>query len=90
MLGRRIVALDLDAHCATDDAGEEYGWERLLLATGGAPRTLAGAEGVVYFRTLDDYRHVRAATAEGSRFAVIGGGFIGSEIAAALTAPGAA
>src|SRR6476469_7205862 len=39
-LGRRIVALDLDEHTATDDAGEEYGYERLLLATGGTPRKL--------------------------------------------------
>ena len=32
--GRRIVSLDLEAHRATDDAGEEYAWEKLLLATG--------------------------------------------------------
>jgi 3-phenylpropionate/trans-cinnamate dioxygenase ferredoxin reductase component len=87
-LGRRIVALDLHAGQATDDAGETHGWDRLLLATGGAPRTLPGAEGLVYFRTLDDYHHLREATAEGSRVVVIGGGFIGSEIAAALTATG--
>jgi 3-phenylpropionate/trans-cinnamate dioxygenase ferredoxin reductase component len=34
--GRRIVSLDLEARTATDDAGEQYGWERLLLATGAA------------------------------------------------------
>ena len=87
-LGRRIVALDLRVRQATDDVGETHGWDRLLLATGGAPRTLPGAEGLVYFRTLDDYHHLRGATAEGSRIVVIGGGFIGSEIAAALTATG--
>ncbi len=53
-----------------------------------APRTLPGAEGLVYFRTLDDYHFLRRKTAEGSRVVVIGGGFIGSEIAAALTANG--
>src|SRR4051812_42362093 len=42
VLGRRIVALDLDARRATDDAGEEYAWQKLLLATGGSPRRLAG------------------------------------------------
>jgi NADPH-dependent 2,4-dienoyl-CoA reductase/sulfur reductase-like enzyme len=88
-LGRRIVAVDIDAHRATDDQGEDYAWERLLLATGGRPRELADADGVVYFRTLDDYRTVRAEAVSGSRFVVIGGGFIGSELAAALTGAGA-
>jgi 3-phenylpropionate/trans-cinnamate dioxygenase ferredoxin reductase subunit len=87
-LGRRIVALDLDSHRATDDEGGEYEWERLLLATGGRPRTIGGAEGVVYYRTLDDYRALRAQAKEGTRVVVIGGGFIGSELAASLTTVG--
>jgi 3-phenylpropionate/trans-cinnamate dioxygenase ferredoxin reductase component len=87
-LGRRIMALDLAAQEATDHEGEIHGWEKLLLATGGRPRTLADAEGVVYYRTLDDYHRVRSATAEGSHVVVIGGGFIGSELAAGLTAAG--
>ena len=41
-------------------AGDEYAWEKLLLATGGRPRTIPGTDGVVYYRTLDDYRAVRA------------------------------
>ncbi len=86
--GRRIVSLDLDAHTATDDAGEEYAWEKLLLATGARPREIPGADGVVWFRTLDDYRLVRGKATEGARFVVIGGGFIGSEIAAALVGAG--
>ncbi len=88
-LGRRIVAVDLHAHSATDDQGEEYAWEKLLLATGGKPRELGDADGVLYFRTLDDYHRLRAAAVEGSRVVVIGGGFIGSELAAALTGVGA-
>jgi 3-phenylpropionate/trans-cinnamate dioxygenase ferredoxin reductase component len=84
-LGRRVVALDLDARRAEDDAGEVYGYERLLLATGGRPRRLPfGGDEVVYFRTLDDYRHLRTVADRDSRCCVIGGGFIGSEIAAAL------
>jgi 3-phenylpropionate/trans-cinnamate dioxygenase ferredoxin reductase component len=89
-LGRRIVAVDLHGHSATDDQGEEYAWEKLLLATGGKPRELDGAEGVVYYRTLDDYHRLRGQAVEGSRFVVIGGGFIGSELAASLTGVGAA
>jgi 3-phenylpropionate/trans-cinnamate dioxygenase ferredoxin reductase subunit len=89
VLGRRIVSLDLDARRATDDEGEDHGYERLLLATGGRPRQLPGVEDAVYFRTLEDYRSLRALAADGGRFVVVGGGFIGSEIAAALQSIGA-
>ena len=89
-LGRRIVSLDLAVGRATDDTGQVYGYERLLLATGGAPRRFSfPADGVVYYRTLDDYRRVRELAADGARFVVVGGGFIGSEIAAALAMNGA-
>ncbi len=85
--GRRIVSIDPSAHRATDDQGTPHGFERLLLATGGTPRRLPfGGERVVYFRTLDDYRRLRADP--GRRVAVIGGGFIGSEVAAALAIDG--
>ena len=88
-LGRTVVSVDADAHIATDDAGSTYRYEKLLLATGGRPRHLpGGADGVVYYRTLDDYRRVRGLAQDGARFVVVGGGFIGSEIAAALTSNG--
>ena len=87
-LGTTIVSLDLAAREATDDAGETYGYERLLLATGGRPRRLPfGGDEVIYFRTLGDYRRLRGLTGT-ARFLVIGGGFIGSEIAAALAMNG--
>jgi NADPH-dependent 2,4-dienoyl-CoA reductase/sulfur reductase-like enzyme len=86
--GRRVVSLDLGAGTATDDAGEEYAWEKLLLATGAKPRQIPGAEGVVWFRTLDDYRRLRSVAGEGAHVAVIGGGFIGSELAAGLVGNG--
>jgi NADPH-dependent 2,4-dienoyl-CoA reductase/sulfur reductase-like enzyme len=88
LTGRRIVSLDLAAHTATDDAGEEYRWEKLLLATGARPREVPGAEGVIWYRTLDDYRRVRESAGEGAHIAVIGGGFVGSEIAAGLVGVG--
>jgi 3-phenylpropionate/trans-cinnamate dioxygenase ferredoxin reductase component len=88
-LGRRIVTLDLDGHTATDDAGDTYEYERLLLATGGAPRTLPEApDGVIFFRTVDDYRRLREKAGTGVRVAVVGAGFIGSELAASLTMNG--
>jgi 3-phenylpropionate/trans-cinnamate dioxygenase ferredoxin reductase component len=85
MLGCRIVSLDPAARRATDDRGTDFEYRTLLLATGGRPRRLPDApEGVVYFRTLEDYRTVRGLSDRGGRFAVIGAGFIGSEIGAAL------
>ena len=87
--GRRVVGLDLDARTATDDAGETHSYEKLLLATGGTPRRLpSDGDGVIYYRTLDDYRHLRELAGDGVRVAVVGGGFIGSEIAAALAMNG--
>ncbi|HEY2311425.1 MAG TPA: FAD/NAD(P)-binding oxidoreductase [Gaiellaceae bacterium] len=86
--GRRIVALDLAGHTATDDSGDEYSWEKLLLATGAKPREIPGADGVVWFRTLGDYRQLRELAGEGSHVVVIGGGFIGSELAAGLVGNG--
>jgi 3-phenylpropionate/trans-cinnamate dioxygenase ferredoxin reductase subunit len=88
VLGRRIVSLDLEARAARDDQGEEYAYEKLLLATGGTPRTLPGDGDVIYFRTLDDFRRLHALAEAKGRFVVIGGGFIGSELAASLTANG--
>jgi 3-phenylpropionate/trans-cinnamate dioxygenase ferredoxin reductase component len=84
-LGRRIIELDLDERTATDDRGDGYCYEKLLLATGGRPRRLSfGGDEVIYFRTLDDYHRLRRLAGAGARVVVIGGGFIGSEIAAAL------
>jgi NADPH-dependent 2,4-dienoyl-CoA reductase/sulfur reductase-like enzyme len=87
--GRRIVSLDIAAGTARDDEGDEYSWEKLLLATGARPRQIPGAEGVVWFRTLDDYRTLRELAGEGTHVVVIGGGFIGSELAAGLVGNGA-
>jgi NADPH-dependent 2,4-dienoyl-CoA reductase/sulfur reductase-like enzyme len=90
VLGRRIVSLDLPNGRATDDGGDSYGFQRVLLATGGTPRRLGGADDeVIYYRTLADYHRLRAIADRGGPIVVIGGGFIGSELAASLTTVGA-
>lgn len=88
-LGRTAKTLDLAARRVDDDQGTSYTFDKLLLATGGTPRRFPfGGDDIVYFRTLDDYQRLRALSEEKQRFAVIGGGFIGSEIAAALAMNG--
>jgi NADPH-dependent 2,4-dienoyl-CoA reductase/sulfur reductase-like enzyme len=87
--GRRVTAVDPRAHSATDDRGTTYRYKKLLLATGGSPRRLPlKTDQIIYFRTLDDYHRLRALAAHDVRFAVMGGGFIGSEVAAALRMQG--
>ena len=85
--GRRAASIDRKAHAVADDRGDSHAYDKLLLATGGSPRRLQfGGDRVVYFRTVDDYRKVRGNA--GKRAVVIGGGFIGSEMAAALSIDG--
>ncbi|MEN6449801.1 MAG: FAD/NAD(P)-binding oxidoreductase [Thermoguttaceae bacterium] len=84
-LGRWVETLDPARKLVRDDGGTFYHYEKLLLATGGTPRQLADDAGIVlYYRTLDDYHTLRKMAADKQRFIVIGSGFIGSEIAAAL------
>jgi NADPH-dependent 2,4-dienoyl-CoA reductase/sulfur reductase-like enzyme len=84
-LGRRATALDTASKTVTDDSGESYTYGKLLLATGGRVRELPNApEGVIYYRSFADYRGLREQVKPGVTVAVIGGGFIGSELAAGL------
>ncbi len=89
ILGREARRLDPAQKLVWDDRGVEYGYGSLLLATGAEPvRPWPPGERILYYRTLQDYLHLRSLAETGSRFLVIGGGFIGSEMAAALTQQG--
>jgi len=92
ILGTTVAGLDAKLKTVTDDSGNDYAFEKLLLATGGVPRRLSipggDLDGVLYYRYLDDYLKLRGEAAQGKSAVVIGGGFIGSEIAAALTING--
>jgi NADPH-dependent 2,4-dienoyl-CoA reductase/sulfur reductase-like enzyme len=83
LTGRVAVGLDPAARQVRDERGGVHGYDRLLLATGGEPRRLpVGGDKVIYFRTLADFRRLRAVA--GKEVVVVGGGFIGSELASAL------
>lgn len=85
----KIQKIEPNEKRAVDDGGNIYTFEKLLLATGGSPRRLPfGNDRIIYYRTVADYRRLRALTEKNKRFAVIGNGFIGSEIAAALAMNG--
>ncbi len=87
--GTRIKSIDRSLKSVTVGDGKSYTYEKLLLATGGTPRKLpSGGEGVIYYRTVEDYRTLRAVVDTASDFVVVGGGFIGSEVAAALAMNG--
>ena len=85
----RVASLDLDGMLAETDDGRRIGFERCLIASGAAPRKLpvAGAEHAMELRTLADARRLRSASVEagaGAPAVVIGGGFIGVEVASSL------
>lgn len=88
VLDAQIVTLDAAAKTIADRKGRRYRYDKLLLATGGSPRRLSipggDLEDISYFRTYDDYVRLRRAADSAKSALLIGGGFIGSEIAAAL------
>jgi 3-phenylpropionate/trans-cinnamate dioxygenase ferredoxin reductase component len=85
-LGRTVEKLDLDAKTATDDRGDSYTFDKLLLATGSHARPLqSGGDRAILYRSVQDYLRLRELTEHHDRFALVGGGFIGSELAASLT-----
>jgi NADPH-dependent 2,4-dienoyl-CoA reductase/sulfur reductase-like enzyme len=88
-LNCKVTRIDPQKKLVIDQDRAEYTYDRLLLATGGTPNHLPfGAGNIIYYRTFQDYQQLRQLTEKGNRFLVIGGGFIGSEIAAALTMVG--
>jgi 3-phenylpropionate/trans-cinnamate dioxygenase ferredoxin reductase component len=87
-LGSPVTAIDRAARQVRLADGARLPFGKLLLTTGARPRRLAGATGVHYLRTLDDSDRLKEILATGSHLAVIGGGWIGLEIAAAARQAG--
>src|SRR5207302_4412222 len=81
-LAAPAIALDLTASTVMLGDGTSLEFDGLVVATGAAPSTLPGFEDALLLRTLDDSRRLQAELKPGARIAVIGAGFIGSEVAA--------
>ncbi|GGX20433.1 pyridine nucleotide-disulfide oxidoreductase [Streptomyces chartreusis] len=91
LLGTRAVALDHAERTLRLADGRQVRADGFVIATGAAARTLpgsAGLAGVHTLRTLDDARALRDELALGGRLVVIGGGFIGAEVASTARALG--
>ena len=81
--GRTAQSVDPSSRRVVDDLGRSYTYGRLLLATGCTPRRFAFGEAqIIYFRTVDDWQRLHAMASHGKRIAIVGAGFIASELAA--------
>ena len=87
--GAAVAALDPDAHTVTLDSGEQLGYQKVLIATGGRNRRLAGPgadlPGIHYLRTVAECDAIKREAVPGRRAVVVGSGFIGCEVTASLT-----
>lgn len=91
-LANEAIAVDAEKRTVWLASGKTLAYDKLLLATGSSPRILsiAGREldGVLYLRTLDDSNRLRSSFGSAKSIAIIGGGWIGLEAAAAARAAG--
>lgn len=92
VMGAPVTALDPRQRVVTLNTGDRIAYDRLLLATGGRARRLpvdgSGLHGVYYLRDVEDSERIREELKEGRKVAVIGAGFIGSEVAASAREKG--
>ena len=91
-LRRQVAGVDSGAKALRFESGEELGFEKLVLATGARVRTLtvpgSNLAGISYLRSLEDSKRIRLQAENAKRTIVIGGGFIGMEVAAILAQKG--
>jgi 3-phenylpropionate/trans-cinnamate dioxygenase ferredoxin reductase subunit len=84
-----VAAVDPAAHTVTLDSGEELGYHKVLIATGGRNRRLrvpgADLPGLHYLRTVAECDAIKQEAVPGRRAVVVGSGFIGCEVTASLT-----
>lgn len=90
---KKAVALNVDSQMVALDNGQKVYYQKLLLASGGSPKELPITKTlpeeakihITTFRRVDDFRYLEQLTAKGEKhIAIVGGGFLGSELACAL------
>lgn len=90
--GRKVVKLDISGRKALLDNGMTVTYDKCLIATGGRPKNLPSLsnasddvkEHVTLFRNIDDFRRLEAVSRKVQSITIVGGGFLGSELACAL------
>jgi 3-phenylpropionate/trans-cinnamate dioxygenase ferredoxin reductase subunit len=89
LLATRASTVDPSTRTVTTEVGDQFHYDGLVLATGAQPVRLGlpgeDLEGVYYLRTIDDAERLRAAISRAESMVIVGGGFIGAEVAASAT-----
>lgn len=92
LLGNRVVAIDRDTRRVTLGTGSEVAYDKLALVTGGRARRvdLPGSDlaGIFYLRTHGDVEAIRKKMHPGQRLVIVGGGYVGLEVAAVAVRAG--
>jgi NAD(P)H-nitrite reductase large subunit len=85
-LNTLVVDIDTDAKAIKSHEGDVYGYDKLLIATGGTPAQLpvdnSDADGIHHFWTFQDARNIRDAVEEAESGVVVGAGLLGIDLAA--------
>ena len=85
-LSTRATVIDRNAKTVELEGGEKIDYDKLLISTGSRPRRLSipGSDlnGIHYLRTIEDVDGIRASMSEGANLVIVGGGYIGLEVAA--------
>jgi len=91
-LQSEVATVDLKRKRLILENSDEFGFQKLIIATGAGPRTLnipgSRLENLFYLRSLNDSKRIRNAAENAKHAIVIGGGFIGMEVAAVLAQKG--
>lgn len=89
----RVDAIDVATHAVTCSDGATRSWDHLVLATGTRPRKLSidgsNLDGIHYLRSIEDVDNIRAEFTNNSKLVIVGGGYIGLEVAAVAIDAGA-
>jgi len=90
--GKRVTQVDIQNKTVKLDNNWEISYDKCLIATGGKPRNLPIfeksenlKEKVTLFRNIDDFKNLHSIAKQGKTIAIVGGGFLGSELACALS-----